>query len=151
MNNSPPPHAYEYDPHLEFAQFLKEAKTHACHPKSLHATGKDQLSGPTKSNKSWKSSLFSWLKPDKKSTKSIIEEEQPPPSKSNPETRRGYVSGPINRIITERPKRPTSGHLVSTLFKTRVRGEEFQMSYVSLAKSSNPQDVKPYGPVYMVT
>ncbi|KAJ9568460.1 hypothetical protein OSB04_004426 [Centaurea solstitialis] len=145
------PHKYEYDPHLEFAQFLKEAKTHACQQESLHVTGKDQLSGATKlNNKSWKSSIFSWLKANKKksSHKKVIQEEPPPPSKSSPKIRPSYVSGPINRISADRPKRPTSGPLISTLFKTK---EEFQRPYISLGKINNSRDVNPYGPIYMVT
>ncbi|KVI05792.1 hypothetical protein Ccrd_015831 [Cynara cardunculus var. scolymus] len=156
MNKSPPPPVKyyetgdEYDPHFEFAQFLKEAKTHACQQKSLHASEKEQLNGTRKPNKSWKSSIFPWLKSNKKSShKKVIEEDPPPLSESSPKTRPGYVSVPMNRISAERPKRPTSGPLLSTLFKTRE--EEFWMPYISLGKFNHSRGVNPYGPIYMVT
>ncbi|PWA86186.1 hypothetical protein CTI12_AA141320 [Artemisia annua] len=152
----------EYDPQLDFAQFLKEAKTHAlCHkfPASpLHASEEDEkedFDGRRKPKKSWKSSIFPWLK--KHSKARIIVEEQPAAltrTYSKSKTRQGYVSGPINGIkscTAERPKRPTSGPLSGFFNHRKKMDDQFQMPYISLGQINSPRDIQSYGPVYLVT
>lgn len=148
-------------------QFLKEAKIHTDQHKflasSLHAseeTEKEEFGGRIKiKKKSWKISIFSWLKADKKNNKTNIVQEQPPALKTSftkSKTRpRGYVSGPINGIkgcTAQRPKRPTSGPL-SGLFNQRKTTEEdeFQTPYISLGHCNSTKELRSFGPVYMVT
>ncbi|PWA84842.1 hypothetical protein CTI12_AA155540 [Artemisia annua] len=152
----------EYDPQLDFAQFLKEAKTHAlCHnkfpasPLASKEAEKEEFSGRRKPKKSWKSSIFPWLK--KHSKARIIVEEQPEAvtmTYSKSKTRQDYVSGPINGIKVfkaERPKRPTSGPLSGFFNHRKKMDDQFQMPYISLGQINSPRDIQSYGPVYLVT
>ncbi|KAI3521295.1 hypothetical protein L1887_10757 [Cichorium endivia] len=133
---------FEFDPELDFAQFLKEAKTHV---------SEEARKERTKAKRSWKSSIFSWMKSNKKD-----EQQQQPTVKTayrKSTTRQGYVSGPINRVKgcnSEKPNRPRSGPL-SGLFNHRKKMEEFQMPYISLGQLTSSPNISNYGPVYLVT
>ncbi|CAI9280854.1 unnamed protein product [Lactuca saligna] len=135
----------EFDPELDFAQFLEEAKTNALEE------GRKDSKEKTKAKRSWKASIFSWMKANKK------EEQQQLTIKTeyrNPTRRQGYVSGPINGVKsckTQRLKRQSSGPL-SGLFYQRTKMEEFEMPYTSLGKlNKSPENLSNYGPVYLVT
>ncbi|KAK9157736.1 hypothetical protein Scep_004310 [Stephania cephalantha] len=64
---------FGFDPHIDFSQFLEEAK---CHKGQVRNAQRRQnspslveqktLGGEAKVKKSWKSSLFSWWKVNKK-------------------------------------------------------------------------------------
>ncbi|KAL7603677.1 hypothetical protein Lser_V15G17782 [Lactuca serriola] len=139
----------EFDPELDFAQFLEEAKTHA----SEEEEGRKDSKEKTKAKRSWKASIFSWMKANKKEEQQqqqlTIKTEYRKPTR-----RQGYVSGPINGVKgckTQRLKRQSSGPL-SGLFHQRTKMEEFQMPYTSLGKlNKSPENLSNYGPVYLVT
>lgn len=144
---------------LAFDQFLKEAKTHsteanfdAATPHSSEEAGKKQFGGGQKSKKSWRKSLFSWLKTEKKCKPMPIPEEEPsnkPYNISKP--RRSYLSGPINgsgSYKIDRPRRPNSGPLM--VFNSTKRMED-KMPYVCLDQLNSPRVVQSYGPVYLVS
>nr|XP_027125274.1 uncharacterized protein LOC113741832 isoform X2 [Coffea arabica] len=88
---------YEFDPHADFAQFLEEARKRTCDegsfkvaPPDTEETRKTESNGEKRNKKSWKSSLFSWLKSDKKSDNLV----EPLHGSAAPKLRRGIVSGP---------------------------------------------------------
>ncbi|KAL4584498.1 hypothetical protein LXL04_009101 [Taraxacum kok-saghyz] len=147
----------ECDLELDFAQFLKEAKTHASEKSMSMASSVHVSEEHRKPKKSWKTSMFSWMKANKK------DEQQEQKQKTKIKTaytkatrRQGFSSGPINGVkgcySTERgrPKRPSSGPL-SGLFYHRKKVEDFQMPYVSLGQLNSPRNLSNYGPVYLVT
>ncbi|KAF6139908.1 hypothetical protein GIB67_009755 [Kingdonia uniflora] len=139
-----------FDSQLNFSKFLEETKNHASQIKSqapspyqTKAVNKG-LGEERKKKKSWKYSLFSWMKVKKKS-KSAMESSSP--CISNP--RRGSVSGPIygsgrKGLVA----RPISGPL-SSLF-TPVRKGEAEVPYMCLDQINYPIG-QTYGPVYLVT
>ncbi|KAL3598583.1 hypothetical protein D5086_006501 [Populus alba] len=161
MNNSPmyqnyeaSDHgAYEFDPQVDFTQFLEEARQHARemnlqsilpHPES----GKERVEEEKKSKRSWKQSLLKWWNAEKK-TKTIVE---PANSSNISNPRKGHVSGPIygsGRGDEARHRRQTSGPLTN-LFN-RSKSVENKNRYVCLDQLNNPHGVKAYGPVYLVT
>ncbi|CAI9753537.1 unnamed protein product [Fraxinus pennsylvanica] len=148
---------YEFDCQADLNRyFLEEAKRTECQgnlkTEPIEKVGiKGQLDGEKKNRKSWKNSLFSWLKPDKKN-KSVVQQ-SPRKGTIDSELRRGPFSGPVHAIegggITGTPQKPTSGHITS-LFSSSKRVED-EVPYVSLGQLNNAQDVQSYGPVYLVT
>lgn len=141
-------------------QFLKEARNHDYKgnvevesSNSNKAGNAKQSSGGLKNKKSWKRSLFSWLKAEKKSNKPNMESSNSSYTIPKP-PQRGYVSGPIHGGgggISSRPRRPNSGPLTG-LFNSAKRTEEEQIPYVCLDKlNNNPPGFDCYGPVYLVT
>ncbi|KAK3220641.1 hypothetical protein Dsin_014611 [Dipteronia sinensis] len=147
---------HEFDPQLDFSQFLEEARQHAKEV-NFEASStyteeigkKNQLGGEKKIKKSWKNSLLSWWKVHKKS-KPIME---PAASTSNiSKPRKGHVSGPISgsgRGDEMKLQRPTSGP-ITNLFNPIKRGED-EIPYMCLDQINNSHHVKSYGPVYLVT
>ncbi|CAI9753694.1 unnamed protein product [Fraxinus pennsylvanica] len=145
---------YEFDCQADFKQFLDEAK--ACQgnfkTEPLEKVGiKGQLQGEKKNRKSWKNSLFSWLKTDKKN-KSVMQQ-SPRNGTVGSEPRHGPFSGPVRGSgggsITSRPQNPTSGPIAS-LFLSSKRVED-EVPYVSLGQLNISHAVQSYGPVYLVT
>lgn len=143
-----------------FFQFLKEAKGHALEdnfkgvPPHLGETRKADTQGmDRKKRKSWKSSLFSWLKMDRKN-RTMVEVES---TTNNTKVRRGggMFSGPIIHsngvsISSSRSRKPTSGPLPS-LFNPSMRDEGNEIvPYMCLNQQQlvNPHS---FGPVYLVT
>lgn len=145
-----------------FFQFLKEAKSHALEdnfkgvPPHVGETRKADTQGmDRKKRKSWKSSLFSWLKMDRKN-KTMVEVES---TTNNTKVRRGggMFSGPIIHsngvsisISSSRSRKPTSGPLPS-LFNPSMRDEGNEIvPYMCLNQQQlvNPHS---FGPVYLVT
>lgn len=149
------------DPQMDFSKFLEEARQYANEEifqgpsPYLKEAGNRRLGEEKKSKKSWKNTLFSWWKSDKKS--------KPPQSDSaytshNSKPKRVHVSGPIygsGRKIdssSNKERRPTSGPI--TNFFNSMNGSDDdnnEMSYMCLAKLNNSHGVKTYGPVYLVT
>uniref|UniRef100_A0A5B7BDE1 Uncharacterized protein n=1 Tax=Davidia involucrata TaxID=16924 RepID=A0A5B7BDE1_DAVIN len=146
---------YGFDPQVDFSQFLEEAREHACKENSSYPeeAGKKQLGEVKKSKKSWKRSLFSWWKAEKRGNPSM----EAPTSCQISNPRRGYVSGPICGTgggggggASCKPWRPTSGPL-TTLFHPTKRVEN-EIPYMCLDQLNNhPHGVQSYGPVYLVT
>ncbi|KAK9281759.1 hypothetical protein L1049_004664 [Liquidambar formosana] len=145
---------YVFDPQVDFSQFLEEARQHAREgdlkvPSPNREEAGERSSGEEKKSKrSWKNSLFSWWKADKK-TKPHVE---PAIITQISNSRRGHVSGPIYGSgggVIGRHRRPTSGPLTS-LFNPTKRAEN-EMPYMCLDKLNNSHVVEAYGPVYLVT
>ncbi|XP_059302974.1 uncharacterized protein LOC132055264 [Lycium ferocissimum] len=151
---------YEFDPQTDFADFLSEARNHASEwkcsatpPRSIEL-GKNNFEKEVKktSKKTWKSSLFSWLKSDKKKNQQSRE-----PSKGSTinKPKRGCVSGPMPGIsgpgsIAVRPNKPLSGPLTS-LFSPMNKVDN-EIPYLCLQKvKDSTHGVQSYGPVYLVT
>ncbi|KAK4427454.1 hypothetical protein Salat_1514300 [Sesamum alatum] len=148
---------YEYDYQADFTQFtsdytqfLEEARKNAClgnlHTTHLEAAGDSEK----KNRKTWKSSLFSWLKTDKKrkSTKQLTN------GSTVCKPRRQHYSGPVEGqgtvggIMTGRAQKAASGPLISVT----KRAEEYEVPYMSLGQQlHNPHKLHSYGPVYLVT
>ncbi|KAJ7951425.1 Ubiquitin-fold modifier-conjugating enzyme [Quillaja saponaria] len=144
-----------FDLHLDFCQFLDEARQHgeeanaktsSVYPEAVKRSSEKEKKG----KKSWKSSLVSWWKADKK-----IKSEVEPTTNSSQvsKTRRGQVSGPINgcygNATDGKRWRPTSGPLTN-LFNPK-RKVENETPYVSLEQLTSSRPVQSFGPVYMVT
>lgn len=145
---------YQHFSLSSFFQFLKEAKSHTLEesfkgvPPHVGETRKADTQGvERKKRKSWKSSLFSWLKMDRKN-KTMVEVE--PTTYTKVRRGAGIFSGPIihsNGVsIRSRSRKPTSGPLPS-LFNPSMADEI--VPYMCL----NQQFVNPhsFGPVYLVT
>lgn len=134
---------------LTFDQFLEEAKTHASEEE-----GRKDSKEKTKAKRSWKASIFSWMKANKKEEQQQQQQLTIKTEYRKPTRRQGYVSGPINGVKgckTQRLRRQSSGPL-SGLFHQRTKMEEFQMPYTSLGKlNKSPENLSNYGPVYLVT
>ncbi|CAK7356436.1 unnamed protein product [Dovyalis caffra] len=145
--------AYEFDPQVDFTQFLEEARQHAREMNlqsslPLSESGKGRVKEEKKSRSSWKHSLLKWWKAEKK-TKPIVEQTNSSHI-SNP--RKGHVSGPIfgsGRRVDAKPLRQASGPLAN-LFSPSKRVEN-EIPYMCLDQLNNPHGVKAYGPVYLVT
>ncbi|KAI3426639.1 uncharacterized protein J3R85_009840 [Psidium guajava] len=146
--------ATEFDPHVDFLRFLDEARQHKCEQNvsassqySSEVVGKRNLGENRRSKKSWKSSLLSWLRTEKK-TKPQAE----PASHHHNHKPRKIVSGPIFGASKESDawlRRLNSGSF-SGLFNPTKRVEN-EMRYMSLEQLDKPHGVKNYGPVYLVT
>ncbi|KAH6773325.1 hypothetical protein C2S52_003798 [Perilla frutescens var. hirtella] len=151
MNESADSFSHEFDYQADFTQFLEEARKNAYKVNSDAITIEEkQLNWEKKKRKSWKSTLFSWLKNDKKSF--FLKQ----PSNSTPLTskvRRGHVSGPIEGPIggtsTGRAQRAGSGPLTG-LFGSTGRSEKCEVPYMCLGQL-NKHKIQSYGPVYLVT
>ncbi|KAF8388663.1 hypothetical protein HHK36_025343 [Tetracentron sinense] len=138
-----------FDPHLEFSQYLEEARKHA-NEEEIQAPwpypkAEKIIMGEEKNKKSWKSYLFSWLKIDKKSKPHM----EPASSSHISKPRRGSVSGPLygsGGQAESTHRRPTSGPLAGLFNSKRSGGVE--IAYMCL---DQPSDVQAYGPVYLVT
>ncbi|XP_050285100.1 uncharacterized protein LOC126724760 [Quercus robur] len=144
-----------FDSHVvDFSQFLQEARHHArevgFQSSSLHPeeNGKKRLAEEKKGKKSWKNSLLSWWKADKKSKLQV----EPAISSCNSTPRQRLVSGPIHgsgKTNDCRYRHPTSGPITG-LFNPTKRVEN-EISYTCLDQLDRPHDVQTYGPVYLVT
>ena len=138
---------------------MEEARKHASEEnfevaaQNPEEAQKRQSSEAKKNKKSWKSSIFSWWKFDKKSNSGM--ETLTSSHISKPRDSRVSASGPINggsggsKATSCKPHRPTSGSIVS-LFQPTKRVED-EIPYIFLDKLNNPRDVQSYGPVYLVT
>lgn len=137
-----------------FDQFLEEARNNASEehyttiPQYRVEAHRNQSDEATKNRKSWKRSLFSCWKAEKKSDSTL----QPPTTDSYiPEPKRGHVStsGPIYGSgggFSCQPRRPTSAPLKTVSHLTNE--VENEIPYMRL---DNPHGVQSYGPVYLVT
>ncbi|XP_061340870.1 uncharacterized protein LOC133287315 [Gastrolobium bilobum] len=146
---------YGFDLQEDFSLFLEEArqlgsaaklKNSSVHPEESGKTGSDK---EKKGKKSWKSSLISWWKVDKKSKH---REEPTNDSKSKVSRKRqGQVSGPIYKSYKGADRKhwlPTSGPLTN-LFKP-TKTEEREIPYTSLHQQNSPCAMHNYGPLYGV-
>lgn len=141
----------------DFDQFLEEARQHAREVKFQapstfsEETGKKKLGEDKKTKKSWKKSLFSWLKMEKNSKHPSMGPAANTSHISKP--RKGHVSGPISGSSSGgdgmRQRRPTSGPIA--YFFSPSRKVENEIPYMCLDQLNNPHHVKSYGPVYLVT
>ncbi|KAK4413716.1 hypothetical protein Salat_2784400 [Sesamum alatum] len=146
----------EFDYQEDFTRFLEEARKNAfngiSNAEQVEPARKERFDGEKKSRKSWKKSLFSWLKPDRKSksTKEAMH------NTNISKARRGYVSGPVEPAgcgsggATGTAKRAASGPLTG-LFSSTSRVEEYEVPYMCLGQLNNTQKLQSYGPVYLVT
>ncbi|KDP40623.1 hypothetical protein JCGZ_24622 [Jatropha curcas] len=146
---------YEFDPQVDFTQFLEEARQHAREvnlQNSLpHAeeTVKTRTEEEKKSKKSWKNTLFKWWKSDNKKGEAS---KQPANSSHVSNPRKGHVSGPIygtGGTVDMKLRRQTSGPLANLFNPIKRTGNE--APYMCLDPINNPHGVKAYGPVYLVT
>lgn len=146
---------YGFDLQQDFSQFLEEAKEHgqeakqkcsSVYPEESRKTGSEK---ERKGKKTWKSSLTSWWKADKKIK---VKETHNNSSKSKvSEKRQGHVSGPIHNSYKGndvKHKHHFSGPLAN-LFKPTKR-EENEIPYMCL-QQQNGHPVQNYGPLYVVT
>nr|XP_027122461.1 uncharacterized protein LOC113739446 isoform X1 [Coffea arabica] len=148
---------HEFDPHAEFALFLGEARKRTCDegsfkfkvaPPDTEETRKTESNGEKRNKKSWKSSLFSWLKSDKKSDNLV----EPLHGSAAPKLGRGIVSGPLRGraggLVPAKPRKPVSGPLMS-LFNPADKVDG--IPYMCLSHLTNPHEAQSFGPVYLVT
>ncbi|GKU92747.1 hypothetical protein SLEP1_g6435 [Rubroshorea leprosula] len=140
---------YEFDPGVNFSEFLKEARQYATEVKPQESCGNSEVKGEERRKKSWRSSLFSWWKTDKKSSKPGTGAADAPRRSYKP--KKGYFSGPIlgNARVNRKSQRPSSGH-VTTVFNP-TRKEENEVPYMCLDQPNNSPHVNAYGPLYSVT
>ncbi|XP_055828636.1 uncharacterized protein LOC129896707 isoform X2 [Solanum dulcamara] len=151
---------YQFDPQTDFTDFLSEARKHvsegkfgATPPRSVELRNNNFEKNVKKTcKKSWKSSLFSWLKTDKKKNQGSRET-----SKGSiiNKPKRGCVSGPMPAIsgqgaIAGRPSKPLSGPLTNLFSPMNRVDNEMQYLCLKKVKDSTPE-VQSYGPVYLVT
>lgn len=148
---------YEFDPHTDFTDFLTEARKHVSEGKfgatpARSVELRNNNSEKKNCKKSWKSSLFSWLKTDKKKNQGIRETSK---GSTINKPKRGFVSGPMPRIsgpvaIAGKPNKPLSGPLTSLFGPMNRVDSETPYLCLKKVKDSTP-GVQSYGPVYMVT
>ncbi|CAA0829496.1 Unknown protein [Striga hermonthica] len=150
MNKSADYCSHDFDYQADFTQFLEEAKrsTFQKAPTTPQVSEK-QLNPAKKNRKSWKKSLFYWLKIDKKDKK-------PGPNIEKAfKPKNGHVSGPVHpttgKNTTSRARRPASGPITSIFSPTKGADEYDRVPYVCLGQISDPHKVQSYGPVYLVT
>ncbi|QCE02451.1 hypothetical protein DEO72_LG8g463 [Vigna unguiculata] len=147
---------YGFDLQQDFCQFLEEAKQHgkeqklkssSVYPEESRKAGSEK---EKKGKKSWKSSLTSWWKSDRKSNHG---EKTTKNSKTRGGSGHAHSSGPMYKSCKSsdgKHWRPSSGPLVS-LFKPTKR-EENEIPYISLQQQNHsPLADQNYGPLYMVT
>ncbi|KAL6996181.1 hypothetical protein U1Q18_006315 [Sarracenia purpurea var. burkii] len=147
---------HDFDPQVDFLQFLEEARKHtgeenfkvtAQYPDEAQ---KRQADETKKKKKSWKRSLFSWWKTNKKINSS--NEPLTCLNISEPGCRHlsasGLLYGSRGRAGCK-PQHPKSAPLES--FFPPTKRAENEMPYVCLDKLNNPHNVQSYGPVYLVT
>nr|GMD38652.1 uncharacterized protein LOC109192429 [Ipomoea batatas] len=140
----------EFDPHTDFAQFLSEARKHAgqdilgATPPPPHL---EESAERKPRNPSWKRSLFSWLKRDKRNKNS---KEAAKNSHGATRPRGDCVSGLVRGSGDgARPWKPLSGPITSHF--NGINQEEDEVPYMCLQKMNTSKDVQSYGPVYLVT
>ncbi|RAL42651.1 hypothetical protein DM860_009158 [Cuscuta australis] len=141
---------YEFDPHSDFEQFLAEGRNHARRV-TLDVTSHLQESCEKKKmgkKSSWKRSLFSWLKREKKTKngkKGMKFSMQ----------RNECVSGPVNfhgsEMATAARLRKTVSGPITNLFSGEDKDAKEIVPYICLGKMNTPKVVQSYGPVYLVT
>ncbi|KAK6914617.1 hypothetical protein RJ641_019734 [Dillenia turbinata] len=146
---------FHFDPRVDFAQFLEQARRHASRGhldahSSCSQEAKRKRSKEKGEKKSWQSSLFSWWKRDRK-TKPC---EEPAGIAQNSHTRwGGYASGPImqnGEVAKVRQQRQSPGPLSSIFNPTKK--VEADIPYVCLDHHLNKTRSKhSYGPMYLVT
>ncbi|KAG8380223.1 hypothetical protein BUALT_Bualt07G0171000 [Buddleja alternifolia] len=140
--------SYEFDYQSDFVQFLEEARKNT--KLSTSPREEEQLDVEKKSRKSWKNSLFSWLKSDKKSTTTKQ-------STTVYKPRRGQVSGPVqgnvagNVVTIGRARRAVSGPLTGLFSRSMKRVDEYEVPYMCLGQFYDPHKFHSYGPLYLVT
>ncbi|XVF25301.1 hypothetical protein REPUB_Repub13aG0201600 [Reevesia pubescens] len=142
---------FGFDP---FDQFLEEARQHARDINFQRSSscseevGKKRLGGEKKNKKSWKNSLFSWWKIDRKSKPSS----NPVDGLNISKPTKGYSSGPLCGIArgVDAPRRRPSSGPVSILFNP-TRKVENEVPYMCLDQPNDPYQINAYGPVYLVT
>lgn len=144
---------YEFDPQVDFTQFLEEARQHARQMNLQNSQSNAEEARKTrtggeekKSKKSWKNSLLKWWKSDNKKNT------EPANSSHISNPRKGHVSGPIygsGRAVEPKHRRQTSGPLTNLFNPTKRTGNE--IPYMCLDQLNSPNGVKAYGPVYLVT
>ncbi|EEF28568.1 conserved hypothetical protein [Ricinus communis] len=147
---------FEFDPQVDFTQFLEEARQHAREMNFQTASAQQpeeagkRTGEEKKSKKSWRTSLFKWWKADNKKSEASKEPENSSRI-SNP--RKGHVSGPIygsgGLAVESKHRRQTSGPLTNLFNSTKRTGNE--IPYMCLDQLSSPHGAKAYGPVYLVT
>ncbi|KAK7349348.1 hypothetical protein VNO77_06653 [Canavalia gladiata] len=147
---------YGFDLQQDFCQFLEEAKQHGKEARLKSSSVHPEESGKTgsgkekKGKKTWKSSLISWWKADKKS-----KHKEEAANNSKPKVygkRKGHSSGPMHNSYkgsNGKQWRPSSGPLTS-LFKSTNK-EENEIPYISLHQQNSPRAMQKYGPLYVVT
>ncbi|KAJ1390772.1 hypothetical protein SESBI_37179 [Sesbania bispinosa] len=131
----------------DFSQFLEEAKQHVNEAK-LKISSVHPEESEKKDKKSWKSSLVSWWKADKKSKHQVIQSKVSVSGK-----RKNNVSGPIYNCgkgpdVNVKYRRPISGPLTNLFKPTK---SEIPIPYMSLHQQNSPRPVYNYGPLYVVT
>ncbi|KAI3409598.1 uncharacterized protein J3R85_019073 [Psidium guajava] len=151
----------EFDPALDFSEFLDEARRYRCEEASPRAPSPvadiDRRREVKKSKKSWKNFLVSWWpKARNKFEKKSKSRVEPASGSHSSNPIRNHVSGPIYTKSCgtgkgkpgEQPHCPSSGPL-SGLFRSS-RAMENEIPYAAL-DDIDPRRAKPYGPVYFVT
>ncbi|KAG6428802.1 hypothetical protein SASPL_106839 [Salvia splendens] len=148
-------YSHEFDYQSDFTQFLKEAKnsTFQVNLNGVEKKETKQLDWEKKHRKSWKKSLFSWLKNGTRSKSKTLNQPSHshttcPPSRA----KRANMSGPIRRSTgvvsasSERTRRAASGPLAGLFGSTgSPKG-----AYMCLGEIKE-QKIQAYGPIYMVT
>ncbi|XP_057980446.1 uncharacterized protein LOC131166150 [Malania oleifera] len=144
--------AYVFDPQVNFSRVLEEARKHAregnaevSSPYQDKPTEKNMNKVNKNSKKSWKNSLFSWWKVEKKSRPDM----EPARGLYAPKLRRGYASGPIfgsRENVERRPWCPSSGFR----FNPGKREQQNAIPYMHLDQL-DPHAARTYGPLYLVT
>ncbi|XP_028787360.1 uncharacterized protein LOC114743325 [Neltuma alba] len=169
--------AYGFDLQEDFSQFLEEARKYemteakvksssSVHPeggrggKREESADKEREKKSGKKKKSWKSSVISWWKAERKSkpTNKDISSEEP---KGSCGKKQSHVSGPIYNTgkasNAKKQWRPHSGPLITSLFSKSSKKENHnEIPYVCLGQNqqpNSPQDfhIQNYGPLYIVS
>jgi hypothetical protein len=115
--------------------------------------GKKRSPEEKKYKKSWKNSLFSWWKTNKKSKPAQVETATRT-SSYNSSPRRRLASGPVygsgkTNDGNGRHSRSTSGPLTGLFNPTKT--SENEIPYTCLDRLDRPPAVQTYGPLYLVT
>lgn len=137
-------------------QLLEEARNNASKGNSKttidEQSVKAQFNGQEKCRKTWRTSLFTWLKTERK-IKSNRRQMDSPATSSKPRTE--HVSGPvwgsIRNIDCGRALKAVSGPLTHIFSSTRGT-DEYHVPYTPLAQKNNARSqIHHYGPIYSVT
>ncbi|KAE7998968.1 hypothetical protein FH972_003457 [Carpinus fangiana] len=146
-----------FDPHVDFSQFLAEARHHARGVDLQSSSLRPEENGHGKSEeeekkrkKSWKNNLFSWWKTNRKNKPPQVEPESN--CYNHIPIRRRLLSGPIygsGMTNDGRHRSPTSGPLTGLFNPTKT--SENEIPYTSLHQLESPRSVHTYGPLYLVT